>query len=195
VRNTLTASPNQTESSTDLLSQTLAAARKQPQTVNTGPERVGVDPGGVSRLHVPTHVDERGWLTEMFDPRWEWLTDPFAYAYATTIRPGYAKGWGLHKKHNDRYFLLLGEAEVVLYDVRPDSAKRGGVTTARLSESDHGLLAIPALVWHATRNVGSRDVVIVNFPTMPFDHADPDKYTLPLANDLIPFTFGETPGF
>jgi dTDP-4-dehydrorhamnose 3,5-epimerase len=32
-------------------------------------------------------------------------------------------------------------------------------------------------------------------PTRPYDHADPDKYRLPLDNDVIPFRFDEAPGW
>jgi dTDP-4-dehydrorhamnose 3,5-epimerase len=179
----------------ELMQRTLAAARKQAQTVR--PDGASVDEGleGVIRTHVRTQVDERGWLMELFDPRSEWWTDPFAYAYATTVRPGYGKGWGLHKQHADRYTLLLGHVEVVLYDVRPESATTGRVARYGLSEFDRGHLLIPAYVWHAMRNVGSTDAVVVNFPTTAFDHANPDKYTLPLNNDVIPFSFGDTPGW
>src|SRR5687768_8862691 len=135
----------------DLLERTLARATRQPQTVKHDGRRVTPEMEGVVRTHSRTQVDERGWLVELFDPRWDWLAEPFAYAYATTVRPGWAKGWGLHKEHTDRYFLLFGEVEVVLYDVRPGSETRGTVITHRLSEFDRGHLVIPALVWHAMR--------------------------------------------
>lgn len=179
----------------NLLAKTLDAASKDSQTVTpTGAPVAGL-PEGVERFSVTTHVDDRGWLVEMFNPAWEWVTEPLVYAYATTIRPGGAKGWALHKKHSDRYFLLFGELEVVLYDVRPDSATKGQIAIVRLSEFERGLVTFPPFVWHATRNLGSKDVVIVNFPTMAFDHADPDKYRLPLKNDVIPYSFGDTPGW
>jgi dTDP-4-dehydrorhamnose 3,5-epimerase len=34
-----------------------------------------------------------------------------------------------------------------------------------------------------------------NLPTWPYDHADPDKYRLPIKNDLIPFDFDDGPGW
>lgn len=179
----------------ELLQRTLAAAKKQRQTVQ--PDGATVDEGleGVIRTHVPTQVDERGWLLELFDPRSEWWTEPFAYAYATSVRPGYAKGWGLHKEHVDRYTLLMGHIEVFLYDVRPGSSTQGRLARYQLSEFDRGHLTIPAYVWHAMRNIGSADGIVINFPSVPFDHRNPDKYTLPLENDVIPHSFGDTPGW
>lgn len=172
-----------------MLEQTLAAATRQEQTVTSEGKRTDAMLDGVSRRSVPSHVDERGFLVELFNPSWDFVTEPFAYAYATTVRPGYAKGWGMHKKHSDRYFLLFGEIEVVLFDVRPDSSTCGQISIQRMSEYDRGLLNIPPFVWHAMRNIGSKDAVVVNFPTIEFDHTNPDKYGLPLDTPLIPHSF------
>jgi dTDP-4-dehydrorhamnose 3,5-epimerase len=54
---------------------------------------------------------------------------------------------------------------------------------------------IPADVWHANRNLGETDVVVVNFPTIPYEHTDPDKYRLPLDKDQIPYTWSDLPGW
>jgi dTDP-4-dehydrorhamnose 3,5-epimerase len=48
---------------------------------------------------------------------------------------------------------------------------------------------IGAGVWHADRNIGNWDAVVVNFPTIPCDHADPDQYRLPLNSDEISHRF------
>jgi dTDP-4-dehydrorhamnose 3,5-epimerase len=96
------------------------------------------------------------------------------------------KGWGIHKEHEDRYFVLLGEMEVIFYDGRPDSPTNGEVSSAVLSEYRRRLVDIPTHIWHANRNMGTKDVVVVNFPTKPYDHASPDKYRLPLDTVEIP---------
>ena len=178
-----------------LLERTLAAAQRQPETVTPDGQPIAKGIAGVTRTHMRSHVDARGFLVELFDPRWEWLSEPFAYAYATTIRPGFAKGWGLHKEHSDRYFLLLGEADVILYDVRPDSETHGQVARHSLTDYDRGHLLIPPFVWHAIHNIGTRDVVVINFPTIQFDHSNPDKYTLPIETDLIPYSLRGVPGW
>ena len=155
-------------------------------------ESVARVPVGVAFHDVVTHADERGSVVELYDPRWGWHPDPLVFAYSFTIRPGMIKGWGVHMKHDDRYFILYGEMEVVLYDERPDSPTYGLVSKVVLSEHRRRLMSIPSGVWHADRNIGSRDVVVVNFPTIQYDHASPDKYRLPLDTDRIPYKF-ETP--
>lgn len=163
--------------------------RRQTQTVTAEGESVSPVPHGVRFHDVTTHVDERGSVCELFDPRWGWHPDPMVFAYTFTIRQGMAKGWGLHKEHDDRYFILDGEMLSVLYDERPDSPTYGLVSEIVLSEHRRRLMNIPAGVWHAHRNLGAKDVRVINFPTTQFVHENPDKYGLPLNNDRIPYRF------
>lgn len=172
-----------------LLDLTLAAATKDRPTVKASGELIQRITEGVRFWPVPTHVDNRGTLVELFDPRWGWHSDPLVFAYASTLRPGYVKGWGLHKKHEDRYFVIQGEMEVVLYDPRPESSTYGEVCTIILSEYNRRLMNIPRNVWHADHNIGAKDTVLLSFPTMMYDHDDPDKYRLPVDTPLIPHSF------
>ena len=165
------------------------------QTVTPDGESIQRLPVGVTFRDVLTQVDERGSLCEMFDPRWGWHPDPLVFAYAFTLRPGVIKGWAMHKKHEDRYFILFGEVEVILYDDRSDSPAGGLISKVILSEYRRRLMNIPVGVWHATRNIGNKDAILVNFPTIPYDHADPDKYRLPLNTDKIPYTFENPRGW
>ncbi len=151
-------------------------------------------PADVSFHDNVTHVDERGTVCEVFDPRWGWKPDPVVFTYCFTIRPGITKGWGLHKVNEDRYFLLFGELEVVLYDARPDSPTLGLVSRIVLSEFRRRLMNIPPGIWHADYNFGSKDAVLINFPTQPYNHANPDKYRLPLDTDQIPHKFDSPRG-
>lgn len=164
-------------------------------TVTSGGEPLGRMVHGVTIRRAVTHVDERGSVCEMFDERWGWHPDPLVFSYFFTLRPGMVKGWGMHKLHDDRYFLISGELELVLYDGREESPTYGLVSKLFLSEYDRRLVSIPAGVWHANRNVGQRDVLVVNFPTQPYDHEHPDKYRLPIDTDQIPYRFDTSKGW
>lgn len=150
---------------------------------------------GVRMRDLILHTDDRGTVCEMYDPRWEWHPDPLVFTYFYTIRPGKIKGWAMHKIHEDRYCLLQGEMKVVLYDTRPTSATYGLIAEIYLSESRRQLMSIPSGVWHADENIGIRDCLIVNFPTIQYDHSSPDKYRLPLDSTLIPYQFNATQGY
>jgi dTDP-4-dehydrorhamnose 3,5-epimerase len=144
---------------------------------------------GVELRRARTHADERGTLTEIFDPRWEFTDEPLVYAYLVTLRPGQVRGWVVHVEQNDRLFVYAGVIRVVLYDGRRDSDTYGRLNVLHLGEHDRGLVAIPAGVYHAVQNVGDREGAFVNMPSQPYRHDDPDKYRLPLENDVIPYRF------
>jgi dTDP-4-dehydrorhamnose 3,5-epimerase len=165
------------------------AGEKQQPTTSPSGERLLELPHGVSIRPLNTHVDDRGWLLELFNPLWGWHPEPLVHAYITTVRPGVIKGWGRHARTEDRYGVLFGEALTVLYDDRPDSPTRGHVTEVPLSEYHRCLINIPAGIWHAVSNLATRDFVFINFKTTPFDSADPDKFTLPIDTDQIPYRF------
>ena len=168
---------------------------KDPPLVTSKGEPLVRLPAGVTFRRAITHLDARGSVCEMFDPRWQWHPDPLVFVYMFTLRPGMIKGWGLHKLHEDRYFVLVGQMQIIMYDVRPDSSTRDTVSEVVLSEYNRGLLNIPAGIWHANRNLGSNDAIIVNFPTRPYEHGDPDKYRLPLDTDQIPYKFENLSGW
>jgi dTDP-4-dehydrorhamnose 3,5-epimerase len=163
--------------------------RDQQTTTLDGQQVVPVPEGTVVRDLV-THTDERGTVCELYDLRWGVSPEELVFAYMFTIRPGMAKGWGIHHEHDDRYAFLCGEAELALYDAREDSATAGQEFRVVLSELHRRLITIPRGVWHAERNLGGTDVRVVNFPTIPYDHENPDKYRLPLNTDELPVRLG-----
>jgi dTDP-4-dehydrorhamnose 3,5-epimerase len=160
------------------------------QTVEPSGRRLDRLPDGMVVRDLVTHTDERGTVCELYDPRWGVTPDEMVFAYQFTIRPGMAKGWGMHREHEDRYAFLDGELELAFYDARESSPTFGEQSRLFLSQLHRRLLVIPRGVWHAERNAGQCDVRVVNFPTIPYDHANPDKYRLPLDTDELPVRLG-----
>jgi dTDP-4-dehydrorhamnose 3,5-epimerase len=172
-----------------LLEVTLAAAKRDRQMASSSGKLVGRLTHGVLVRDLTTLADERGTVTELYDPRWNFHPDPLVFAYCFTIRPGFVKGWNLHKEHEDRYVVLQGEMQVVFFDPRPDSPTYGEVAKVVTTGHRRQVVTVPKFVWHADHNIGSTDVVAVNFPTTPYQHENPDKYRLPIDTDLIPYAF------
>ena len=144
-------------------------------------------PVGAELHDLPCHPDDRGVVCELFDPRWAWLDHPFEFCYFWTLKPRTVKGWAVHLEHCDRYCIVSGEAKAVLYDGRADSPTFGQVFEVFLSERRRRMLRIPPGVWHADMNLGETETLIVNFPTIQYNHAKPDKYRLPAHTELIPY--------
>ena len=144
---------------------------------------------GVVYARAVSHIDHRGSLTEAVnfdDPFWD---EPIVYSYYVTISPGRIKGWGMHRLQADRYFVAQGELRVVLYDGRVKSPTYGRYAQFHFSDASRGRLLIPPGVWHADQNYGETDVVLVNFPTRPYDREYPDKYRIDPESGEIPFDF------
>lgn len=181
--------------SNDLHERLLAEAVRDGQMATPEGKSVKRLTHGVSVRTLPSHIDARGSVCELMDPRWGWHPNPIVFSYMFTLRPGFVKGWNLHKEHDDRYVILKGEMELVLFDSRPDSPTCGEICKIMLSENQRTIVNVPKFVWHADHNVGIEDVMVINYPTIQYDHVDPDKYRLPIDTPLIPHSFGNAKGW
>ena len=108
--------------------------------------------------------------------------------------PGRVKGWGLHRGTRIATSSCTARWRS-LYDDREDSPTRGLLSQIVLTEHNRRLMNIPIGVWHADRNVGENELLLVNFPTRAYDHENPDKYRLPIDTELIPHSFGDARGW
>ena len=158
-------------------------------TVDAAGRRLTTGIHGVVYAPAVSHVDHRGSLTEAVnfdDPFWD---EPVVHSYCVTIRPGRIKGWGMHREQADRYFHVLGDMRVVLYDGRARSPTHGTFSEFHLTGATRARLLIPPGVWHADQNYGDTEAAFVNFPTRAFDHGRPDKHRIDPASGEIPFDF------
>ena len=150
---------------------------------------------GVREYRPTTHEDDRGSLCELYSQSWNFDDIPMVHAYLVTVRPGRVKGWALHEDQVDRYFFACGSAKLVLYDARNGSPTYGLVTEKVYSESNRALVSVPPGIYHAVECVGSADALLFNIPSDPYNYEAPDKLTLPLENDVIPYSFAPRRGY
>lgn len=163
--------------------------QKDSQTVTLSGERIQTLIDGVRLHYVNTQVDERGSICEIFNPAWNFHEAPLVYVYQMTIRPNHVKGWVVHYEQDDRIFLSQGSIKIVLYDDRPQSPTYRMINEIYMSEYRRGLIIFPHHVYHAIQNIGDKDALLLNMPTKPYNHENPDKYRLPLENDMIDYRF------
>ncbi len=150
-----------------------------------GPSAIGIE--GVRYERLTPHVDHRGSLREVVNFDQSFWSSPVVYSYCFTIKPGRIKGWGMHKRQEDRYFICSGDVRVALFDGRVTSPSHERPSEFYFTDASPGLLLIPPGVWHATQNWGRREAVLMNFPTRPYDRKDPDKYRIDPHAGEIPF--------
>jgi dTDP-4-dehydrorhamnose 3,5-epimerase len=170
-------------------------AKKDVATVTSEGGSLAKLIAGVVVRDATTHVDERGELCEIYDPRWGLSADPLVYLYHATIRPGMVKGWVYHELQEDRLFVITGNIKAVLYDPRPDSPTNGLVNEIYMSERRRRLLVIPRLVVHALQNIGTTDAIFINTPTAPYNHARPDKYRVSAESMQARYSFAPKLGW
>lgn len=168
--------------------------RQRSSTATPQGEWKKLEIAGLEFRRLPPLEDERGELTEIFRTDWGFSSAPVVQVYRATLRPGVIKAWNLHKAQDDRIAVIEGTLRWAFYDNRPDSPTYRHLVVRTFSERNRQLFTIPAGVWHGTQNVGTTEAAFINLPTILYDHANPDKFFLPVENSLIPFAFGPTPG-
>jgi dTDP-4-dehydrorhamnose 3,5-epimerase len=171
----------------ELADEVLPRTDRDKPTVDAAGQRLRTGIEGVVYVRAMPQVDHRGTLTEVVNFDNDFWDEPIVYAYCFTIRPGRIKGWGMHLKQADRYFLCAGSVRVVLHDGRVRSPTYGAFAEFHLTEESRALLLIPPGVWHGDQNWGASDAQVLNFPTRPFNREDPDKYRIDPYSGMIPF--------
>jgi dTDP-4-dehydrorhamnose 3,5-epimerase len=144
---------------------------------------------GLSIQHRPPNVDDRGELIEMYSHAWNYHPEPLVYAYSVVLNPGSVRAWVRHMESDDRIFVLSGVQQWAFYDDRADSPTHGMLNVMTFSERHRVLFTIPRGVYHGVKNIHTGESIMINMPTKPYNHANPDKHRLPVKNDLIPFDF------
>lgn len=164
---------------------------KDSQTVDPEGNSVKKIIEGLNIRILKPQVDTRGDLTELYSDDWNYHEAPLSYAYMVSLLPGSRRGWVVHHKQDDRIATINGQMTWVFFDSRKGSKTLQLINIHSFNESKRALLTIPMGVYHAVINLGASPSTFINFPSQPYNHADPDKYRLPLENDLIPFKFSD----
>jgi dTDP-4-dehydrorhamnose 3,5-epimerase len=164
---------------------------KDPQTVTPDGKPTAPRIHGLLVRPAISHCDTRGELEEVFRIDWDFHPEPVVHVYRVTVFAGSGRGWIVHKASDDRIYHCSGRLHWAFYDDRPDSPTYKMLNKITLTDSTRSLFVIPRGVYHACFNHFENDAVFINMPTRAYNHADPDKYRLPLKNDLIPYDFSE----
>lgn len=138
--------------------------------------------------------DERGALMEILrcDDN---LFMKFGQAYITAVKPGFVKAWHYHKKQTDNFVCVKGKVKVVLYDPRENSKTKGKIQEFFLSLDNPFLLQIPPFVYHGFECVCNEESIILNIPTKPYNHKNPDEYRVNPFNNDLPYKWDSKKGW
>ena len=144
---------------------------------------------GVEIFPLSANKDSRGALVELsvFDQD----AEPVVHVYQVFAEPGSVRAWVYHKRQFDRLAYTSGEFEVVLFDIRRESATYRMLNVLEVGAEYPCVLRIPPFVVHGVRNKGKETASFLNMPTRRYDTMHPDKSRLSKDDPRIPYRFDE----
>lgn len=141
---------------------------------------------GVKVKKLIRHADDRGFFQELVRAD-EDLLPRFGQLSMAKTYPGVIKAFHYHEKQDDLWFFPVGNAQVVLHDLRPNSPTYRQTDVYYMGEDNPIVLFIPAGVAHGYRTLGDEPAIIIYLTTQPYNPADPDEKRLPYDDPSIGF--------
>ena len=143
---------------------------------------------GVVIKQLERRADERGYLMEMLRSDDDVFVS-FGQSYIALNYPGVIRAWHFHKKQEDIFICVKGMIKAVLYDSREGSSTHGEVNEFFMGDSNPILLKIPVGVMHGYKTIGTEPSLLVNFPTLSYNHEEPDEFREPYDSEKIPYSW------
>ncbi len=123
---------------------------------------------GVAVRPLKRIADERGEVRHMLrrdDPHFK----GFGEIYFSTAKPGFVKGWHLHKKMTLNYAVVAGKIHLCLFDAREKSKTRGEFQEMTLGGENYALVTVPPGVWNGFEADGDQEAIVANCSDVPHD--------------------------
>jgi len=107
---------------------------------------------GVEIKELVTHTDGRGFFREVVRASDPIFLEGFGQWSHTMSYQGVAKGWHVHQRQVDWWYVAVGTIKAALYDTRPDSPTHGEIQELLMGEGQKAvMLKIPPGVAHGYR--------------------------------------------
>lgn len=144
---------------------------------------------GVVVKELKRFCDERGYFLEVLRDDDE-LLEGFGQTSFTMSYPGVIKAFHWHRRQDDLWFVASGTAQVVLHDLRAESATAGTTQVIYAGEDNPVLVLIPRGVAHGYRVLGEKPLGLFYHTNLSYDPADPDEERIPYDDPGIGFDWG-----
>ncbi|MBI5254395.1 dTDP-4-dehydrorhamnose 3,5-epimerase family protein [Candidatus Falkowbacteria bacterium] len=144
---------------------------------------------GVKIKQLRKFADDRGFFAEILKFGEETFHEIKQTSYTETF-PGVIKAFHWHKKQWDIWFVCRGNAQVVLHDLRENSATKGQTQVIFAGENNPVVIAIPPGVVHGYRVLGNEKVGMFYHTSEPYDSQNPDEERIAFNDPMIGFDWG-----
>ena len=148
---------------------------------------------GVRTKRLRVIPDERGWLMEILRADDGDLFRRFGQVYVSATYSGVVKAWHFHQRQIDNFACVAGTVKLVLVDTREQSATRGSVNEFFIGPQNPLIVQVPNLVYHGWKCISPEPALVVNVPTEPYSHDDPDEYRLD-PHGTLPYDWNRKDG-
>jgi dTDP-4-dehydrorhamnose 3,5-epimerase len=146
---------------------------------------------GVKIKQLKKFCDDRGFLVELIKFGEDSFCEVKQTNYTETY-PGVIKAFHWHRKQSDVWFVVRGNAQVVLYDQRWDSPTHQETQVICAGEDNPCLILIPPGVVHGYRVLGNEKVGLFYHVSEPYDPASPDEQRIAFDDPQINFNWNTT---
>lgn len=141
---------------------------------------------GVIFKKLTKHCDDRGYFMEIYRND-QPILEEFGQASVSMSYPGVIKAFHYHEHQDDLWYFPVGNAQVVLYDMRVDASTYGKTDVYYMGEENNSVLFIPRGVAHGYKVLGDTRVMIVYFTNKPYNPKDPDEFRVDYNDPKIGF--------
>lgn len=141
---------------------------------------------GVVFKKLVKHCDDRGTFMEILRDD-DNLLERFGQASASMSYPGVIKAFHYHELQDDIWYFPVGNAQVVLHDMREDVSSYKETAVYYMGEENPSILLIPKGVAHGYRVLGQTPAMILYFTTQSYQASNPDEYRIAHDDPTINF--------
>ena len=138
---------------------------------------------GVKVVYLTTHMDDRGYLTEIARsseaPEPHGIVHKFGQVYLVgDMTKGTIRGFHKHKLLWDWFFISHGSAKFVLKDDRENSSTKGELMTIVTGSRKLATIVIPPGVYHGWMSLED-DTQMISVASEYYNSAEPDEVRIP----------------
>ncbi|MFH0818685.1 MAG: dTDP-4-dehydrorhamnose 3,5-epimerase family protein [Patescibacteria group bacterium] len=143
---------------------------------------------GVKIKEIKTHAHGRGNFQEILRDD-DNLLEKFGQCSITVTYPGVIKAFHWHKKQDDLWYAVSGNARVVLHDLRKESETYGQTQEIYMGENSNNsrIVLIPKGVAHGYQVLGNSNFTLMYFTTLSYDPKNPDEERISYDDKNINF--------
>ena len=141
---------------------------------------------GVKIKKLATHFDNRGYFREILRDD-DNILKHLGQASVSLTKPRIIKAFHWHTYQDDLFYVISGNAQVVLYDLRKNSNSYKQTMTLRMSDKEPKLLFIPKKVAHGYKALGKKPLLMLYFMNRSYNPKKPDEQRIPFDAKKIGF--------